>query len=440
MAHAEDLRTKKIYVLDTNVPLHDYTCIYKFEEHDLVVPILVIAELDTFKKGFEDININARKFCRIIDEMSEHTIFNGGIKIGENLGLLKIVLNREWHPTVSANLREQKVDDEIINIAYWLTEENKETKVIIVSQDVNLRLKAKSLGIMAEDFLSDTVKNLDIVYPEIPSLSVKPRFLDQLHAEKFVNYSLKDNVENEYFILNPDEKRSALVKYQNNHLYLVDKKIKPFGLSARNNEQYFSIDALLDEYLTLIALGGKAGTGKTLLALACGLEQLKCGIYDKVYFTRQTISMGNHEDGFLPGDIEAKISPYMKGMYDNLDVLRGLHPNHTNIISDYQKNGKLVIEPLGHIRGRTLGKVFFIIDESQNVTPKEIKTIVTRAGEGSKFVFLGDTKQIDHPYLGEHSNGLSHLIDKFHGQKRYAYVYLRKSERSELAELASDLL
>lgn len=440
MAHAEDLRTKKIFIPDTNVILFSSTCIYKFEEHDVVLPIQVIGELDNFKKGYDEINYNAREFCRIIDEISDEQIFNGGIKIGENLGLLKIALKREWHPTVAENLRDQKVDDEIINIAYWLKEECKDTKVIIVSKDVNLRLKAKSLGIIAEDFLSETVQDLNILYPETRTLSVKPKFLDQIFSEKAVNYSLNDVVENEYFILNPAEKRSGLAKYQNNKLHLVDKKIKPFGLSARNNEQYFSTDALLDPSISLVALEGKAGSGKTLFALACGLAQLSKDKYDKVYFTRQTISMGNHADGFLPGDIEAKISPFMKGMYDNLEVLKSIHANHPNIIDGYQKNGELIIEPLGYIRGRTLPRIFFIIDEAQNLTPKEVKTIVTRAGEGTKVIFLGDTKQIDHPYLDQRSNGLSYLIQKFRGQECYSHVHLINSERSELAELASELL
>lgn len=441
MAHAEDFGTKKIFVLDTNVILHDSSCIYKFEENDIVVPIQVIEELDTFKKGTEEINYNAREFCRAVDEMADKKIFNGGINIGPNLGSLKIQLSMDWHPKIEKNLSEKKVDTEILNTTYWLQEQNQNEKVILVTKDVNLRLKAKSLGILAQDFLHETVTDLDILSKNIKNLKLKSNILENLYNERSVSHNVKDAVENEYFRINSGEKKSALVKYKDGRLNLINKRdLHPFNLNPKNSEQIFSMDALLDESIEIIALEGPAGTGKTLIALACGLQVLKDKKYDKLLYTRKTIAMGDNDQGFLPGDINDKTSPYMRGMFDNLDVIIHSHTNHHNLIEGYQKDKKLVIEPLGQIRGRSIPRVFFIIDEAQNLTPKEVKTITTRAGEGTKIIFLGDTNQIDTPYLDKRSNGLSHLIQRFKDQDKYVHLHLIEGVRSRLAELASKLL
>ncbi|MFA7285264.1 MAG: PhoH family protein [Candidatus Paceibacterota bacterium] len=442
MTQSKSPLEKKMFVLDTNVILHDYSCIYKFEEHDVVIPIQVIEELDTFKKGFEEINYNAREFCRLVDEMAHKKIFNGGIMIGENLGVLKIELSNEWHPNIEKNLSEKNTDAKILNTTYLLQEQNKERDIILVTKDVNLRLKAKAIGIIAQDFLHETVENLNILFKETKNIKMEASVVDNLFSKKSITRELKHALPNEYFIINKGENKTALAKYKDGKIFLLEdkKKVKPFGLNTKNSEQTFSADALLDSGISLVVLEGKAGTGKTILALACALQMLKTDKYEQALFTRQTISMGNHDEGFLPGDIDAKISPYMKGMYDNLDVLRALHTENHNMISDFESKNKLSIEPLSLIRGRTLSNLFFIIDEAQNLTPKEIKAITTRAGEGTKIVFLGDTKQIDHPYLDQRSNGLSYLIQKFQGQDCFAHIHLTKSERSPLAELASELL
>lgn len=429
-----------ICILDTNVPLHDPTCIYKFQEHDVVIPIHIIEELDTFKKGNETINQNAREFCRIVDGMSHEKILNGGIVIGENLGTLKVALSTGWHPKINRNLTDKNIDAKILNIAYKLQEENKGRKVILVTKDVNLRLKAKALGVIAQDFLHETIKDLNILSKKTKSIPMEHSLVDTLFLKNSIKYELEKFEPNEYLIINHKEPKSALVKYHCGKLFLLKKKMKAFGLEPKNSEQIFAIDALLDPSISLVVLEGKAGTGKTLLSLACGLEMLRNDKYENLLFTRQTIAMGNHEEGFLPGDINAKILPYMAGMYDNLSVLKELHAKNRNDIQLFESESKLTIEPLSLIRGRTLPKLFFIIDEAQNLTPKEIKAITTRAGEGTKIIFLGDTQQIDHPYLDQKSNGLSYLIQKFQGQECYAHIHLTKSERSPLAELASEIL
>lgn len=429
----------KTFVLDTNVILHDSTCIYKFEEHDLVIPIEVIEELDTFKNGNETINQNAREFSRKLDEISQEKIFNGGVSIGEGLGTLKIQLNTAFDPKIIQNLDTNKVDTKILNTAYCLQKNNKKKEVILVTKDVNLRLLAKAMGVIAQDFMYETVQDLKILSKKTRNLTMDHSMIDTLFKNKSIKYEADNPLANEYFIVNNGEPKSALVKHRNSELLLVNNKMRPFHLEPKNSEQSFAMDALLDPSISLVVLEGKAGTGKTLLTLACGLQMLKDDkYYESLLFTRQTISMGNHEEGFLPGDINAKISPYMKGMQDNLDVLRKFTENQ-NFISSL-KEDKFSIEPLSLIRGRTLPKVFFIIDEAQNLTPKEIKAIITRAGEGTKIVILGDTKQIDHPYLDERSNGLTYLIKKMEDQEGCAYVHLNKSERSRLAEWGSENL
>lgn len=431
----------KMFVLDTNVILHDSSCIYKFQENDVIIPIQVIEEIDTFKKGLDTINFHAREFCRIIDETTGDHIFNGGVLLGENLGKLKIALAKPVHEIISANLRTINVDAEIINLAYCLKEEHKDREVVIVSKDINLRLKAKALGVPAQDFLHETISDINILSEKIKTIEVPAKVIDALYANKMpVSHQIKGASANQNFILKSGSK-SALAKYKNGILSLVSKDFNSaFGIKAKNSEQAFTMAALLDPTIDIVTIEGKAGTGKTLLSLVCGLEQLEKEKYDQVLFSRVTISMGDREIGFLPGDIKDKIGPFMNGMQDNLNVICAASYTNKQNIDKFKAAEKLIIEPLPYIRGRSLQKVLFILDEAQNLTPHEIKTIATRAGEGTKMVFIGDTHQIDNPYLDQRSNGFSYLINKFQGQECYSHIHLFKSERSALAELAANLL
>lgn len=434
---------KKLFVLDTNVPLHDPFCLTKFAEHDIVIPIQLIEELDDFKNGHDTLNYNAREFLRILNELSGDHKFNGGVSLGENLGNLTVGLNRKIDKKIHLNLQDDtKIDNQILNLVFSLQKDkaNINKNVILVSKDVNLRIKAKALGINAEDFVNETVKDIKALLETVQSIEVDPTVIDSLYVKKHTSLDLPtgEAFPNQNFVLKAG-KKSGLVKFKNNNLSLVNKdKLSAFSLKPKNTEQAFALDALLDDDISLITIEGKAGTGKTILSLAAALAKLQANKYDEVLFSRQTISMGNREIGFLPGDVNDKIKPFMNGLQDNLNVLRHLKAENQNFIS--QSFEKIIIEPLAYIRGRSLHKVFFILDESQNLTPHEIKTIVTRAGEDSKFVFLGDIHQIDNPYLDERSNGFSYLMNKFRGQELYSHIQLHKSERSMLAELAGNLL
>lgn len=430
------------YIPDTNVPLHEATCLFKFHEHNIMIPIQVFGELDTFKKGSEIINLNAREFCRTVEKLSDGHIFNGGVSLGEGLGKLTIALRKPWNKAVIDSLIIDNVDNQIINLAYCLQEEHPEREFIIVSKDINLRIQAKALGVLAQDFMHDKVADISILSEQIKTVPVTSKIIDALYSSKMpVSLSIKDAKANQNFILSGGSKSStALVKYRNGVVTLIQKdKIHAFDIKSKNSEQAFSMDALLDPAITIVTLEGPAGTGKTILALACGLEQHDKQVYDQILFSRQIIEMGPGM-GFLPGDVDAKIGPYMNGMKDNLAVIMAANSANIGKIEGYKRNETLIIEPLSFIRGRSFQKAFFILDEAQNLTPHEMKTIITRAGEGTKFVIIGDTRQIDNHTLDQRSNGFSYLIEKFKGQDCYSHVNLFKSERSELAALAAQLL
>jgi PhoH-like ATPase len=433
----------KVFVLDTNVILHDSSCIYKFKEHDIMVPIQVIEELDEFKKGLDTIHYHAREFCRFLDERSTDHIFNGGVSLGDGLGKIRIALAQDFDDHIRKNLKNQNVDAEIINIAYTLqkAEEYRNTDIIIVSKDVNLRMKAKALGIIAQDFLSDVIINIDSLSDEVKVLQIESKIINSIYkSNEPIPFNIESAYENQNFILKED-KKSVLVIYKDGMVSKIMKeRLKPFNIIPKNAEQSFAVSSLLDSSLSLVSIEGKAGTGKTIVALACGLSQLAEDKYKKIFVTRETVSMGNKEIGFLPGGIEDKIGPFMNGINDNLGIISEISSLNRTKITQFQNDGSFKVEPLPFIRGRSLHNVFFIIDEAQNLTPHQVKTIVTRAGEGTKMVFIGDTHQIDSPYLDRRSNGLSYLIQKFRGQKCYSHIRLFKSERSNLAELAGTLL
>ena len=440
------VQEKKIFVLDTNVILHDSDSLHHFAENDIIIPITVLEELDNFKRGNEIINFHARQFVRSLDELCGDGIFENGVTIGPGLGKISIRLEEDMAPEIKASFSALKKDHRILNLAYVISHQFKERKVILVSKDVNLRMKAKAVGLLAEDYTSDHIEDvralytgtrlvddvtddlIDHIYGDAEALSVTELALEKpLHA-------------NEYAIIRSRNK-SALTVYDGNQetIRRIEKRAVS-GIMPRNAEQIFALDALLNPDIPLVTISGKAGTGKTLLALAAGLEQRS--LYRQIYLARPIVPLSNKDIGYLPGDISSKISPYTQPLFDNLGVIQSHHREGRNAphYRDLLEDEKLVISALSYIRGRSLVKIFFIVDEAQNLTPHEVKTIVTRAGEGTKIVLTGDIFQIDHPYLDIHSNGLSHIIAKMQGEKLYAHINLEKGERSALADLASDLL
>ncbi len=438
--------TKKIFVIDTNVILHDYRSIYNFQENDIVLPIVVLEELDHLKKGNDIINFHAREFTRQLNDLTGDYLFNGGIKLGEELGKLYVETGKPSSTKIQESFPENSPDHRILAITEAVKEKNNKKDVILISKDINLRLKAKSIGISAQDYESDKVLDIEPLNKNIEVLEdVNAELIDRLYNTDNEGVSPEEfgltPFSNQYFILKSNS-TSALAFFDP-----VDKMIKRvekqrvYSITPRNAEQTFSVHALLRNEIELVALTGKAGTGKTLLALASALHQEKN--YNQILLARPIVPLANRDLGYLPGDVNEKITPYMTPLYDNLSVIKNQYKANTKEykkIEEMQESERLVISPLAYIRGRSLSNTFFIIDEAQNLTPHEIKTIITRAGEGTKMVFTGDIQQIDSPYLDMKSNGLSYLTDKMIKQDIFAHVNLVKGERSYLAELASDLL
>lgn len=438
---------KKFFVLDTNVILHDSSCIYQFRENDVIIPITVLEELDQFKKGNETLNYHAREFVRSLDLLSGDKLFEKGIKIAPNCGNILIKLEKEFHKDLLYSFNSQKEDDRILNIAYILSKEKHSKQVILVSKDVNLRMKAKSIGLLAQDYKTDHVKDITTLYTGYRiEEDISEQILEQLYSESSEidtsKLPLKQPLLPNEFLIMRNNKKSVLGTY-NPYTKKIKRldKVAAYGIVPRNAEQTFALNALMNTDIRLVSISGKAGTGKTLLALAAALEKKR--FYRHIFLARPIVPLSNKDIGYLPGDISSKLDPYMQPLYDNLGVIQNQFPepdNKHSQIKDMLEKGKLVISPLSYIRGRSLVNIYFIVDEAQNLTPHEIKTIITRAGEGTKVIFTGDIFQIDHPYLNAQSNGLSRLIEKMQGQKIYAHVNLEKGERSELADLASNLL
>ena len=440
-------KQRKIFVLDTNVILHDSSCLYNFQENDIILPITVLEELDHFKKGNETINYHAREFIRMLDALTENLPFGSGATIGAGHGKIFIELERKFHQDLALNFSPQKADHHILNIAYHYAKENPKRQVMLVTKDGNFRMKARSVGLLSEDYTTDQVKDISTLYT---GRRIEENFtaeqIDQMYQTPYEipaeNLHLDAPLHPHEFMIMRNGRKSALATYDpfTHTLKRVDK-FSAYGITPRNSEQTFALHALLDDNIQLVSLSGKAGTGKTLLALAAGLERRKR--YRQIFMARPVVPLSNKDLGFLPGDVQSKLDPYMQPLYDNLGVIQHQYSESESghrRIKEFLEEEKLVISPLSYIRGRSLVKVYFIVDEAQNLTPHEVKTIITRAGEGTKMVFTGDIFQIDHPYLDSQSNGLSYLIEKMKGQHLYAHITLEKGERSELAELASNLL
>lgn len=443
-------KAPKTFILDTNVILHDASSINMFQENDVIIPLAVIEELDHFKRGSQVINLNAREFARTLDSMTGSALFNGGISMGKNRGKLRIAISKGLNNSIKDVFKDDTPDHRVLSVAFdWKEKLKDKSQVILVTKDVNLRMKAKALGIHAEDYTTDRVKSIEELYS---GKGIIENFDDdvliklfqspfEVSASKLLKRLNGEALPNKYYILR-NQSRSVLSQLNHSRELLrkVDKTTV-YGITPRNAEQTFAVDALINPRIQLVSMTGKAGTGKTLLALASALHIKKA--YRQIFIARPIVPLSNKDIGYLPGDVESKLAPYMQPLWDNLKVIQDQFPENDKYhqaIDTMIKEEKLVIEPLSYIRGRSLQRIFFIVDEAQNLTPHEVKTIITRAGEGAKVVFTGDIYQIDHPYLDGQSNGLSYLIDRFKGQRLYAHINLEKGERSELAELASNLL
>ena len=443
----------KIFVLDTNIVLHDYKAIRKFQDNDIVIPIAVLEELDKFKKGTDALSFNARGFMRDIDRLTEGKMFGkSGVPIGKGLGNIKIEPNHPFPDNMKDLFHDDIQDHRILATAIWVRDNNPDRFVALVTKDINLRMKAKAAGMVAQDYLTDRVEEDKVEFSQ-----KEVQFVDSLPDDVMQELAYgKDNVIDWRAVSKARPSANQLYKFQwNSHdgeivcarydadmdkIMLVRKR-EACGIKPRNDEQKFALDACLNRKIQLVSLTGGAGTGKTLLALASALELEK--EFDQIILSRPTVILGNQDIGFLPGDQKNKMSPFLQPLMDNLNVIKALYrPSSREYqhIEGLLKDEKLLITPLAYIRGRSLGKAFFIIDEAQNLTPHEIKTIITRAGEGTKMVFTGDIFQIDQPYLDQWSNGLTHLGEKMAGQKLFEHVFLKKGERSELSDIASKLL
>ncbi len=443
-------KTAKTFILDTNVILHDASCILQFEENDIVIPLAVIEEIDHFKRGSQVINLNAREFARTLDNLTGNALFNGGVSLGKGKGKVKIAITKGLSDEIREVFREDTHDHRILSTAYELKMASKDpNSVILVTKDVNLRMKAKAIGVLSEDYTTDHIGNIEELYSGKDILEdFNDELLNKIYqipfkipAKEVLKKDKNGAFPNKFYIIR--NKNRSVLGYLDSQKEMVERidKNPAYGIMPRNAEQTFAMNALTNKNIPLVSITGKAGTGKTLLALASALAVKK--EYRQIYIARPVIPLSNKDIGYLPGDVDSKLAPYMQPLWDNLKVIQDQYPDtdkHHQAISNMVKEEKLIVEPLSYIRGRSLQRIFFIVDEAQNLTPHEIKTIITRVGEGTKIVFTGDIYQIDHPYLDSMSNGLSYLIEHFKGQKLYAHINLEKGERSELAELASNLL
>ncbi len=439
-------RSKKIYVLDTSVLLFDHNAIKNFEENDVAIPITCLEELDRFKVGNEIKNFEAREVIRFLDKLSGNYSLNSWIPLGPKQGKLKIVMSNLVDGIDAEEIYGKgKNDHKIINAALTLARSEKSARVVLVTKDINLRLKAKAIGLPSEDYETGKVKNVKNISAGFPVIeNIAATTINELHRKgrtADTDFLGSHKMANGYYILKSGND-SVLARYdETSDTVERVEKTYVYNIRPRNAEQTFAVNALLNDEIRLVALQGVAGTGKTLLALASALEQKNK--YNQIILARPVIPLSNREIGFLPGSAEDKISPYMQPLWDNLTYIKSQFRatgRKSKVLDNMEESGKLTITALAFIRGRSLSNVMFIIDEAQNLTPHEVKTIITRAGEGTKVVFTGDINQIDTPYMDEQSNGLTYLIDRLKGHALFAHIRLEKGERSALANLASDLL
>jgi len=432
---------KKTYVLDTNVLLHDPESLFSFEDNSIVLPLSVIEELDRIKRRGDEIGRNARDASRKLDELRLTGRLSEGVGLPGG-GSIRIELNGNKTYDLLGGVDLNNVDNRILALAYFLTN-NENSPVVLVTKDLNLRIKADVLGIATEDFYSDKVDYAQL-YNGVRELFVSEEDIDRFYQDGLLDVNQNNLYPHQFCILKVRENPSvsALARYYGNRLNRLFYEGKTvYGIKSLNKEQKFALDLLLDDGVKIVTLVGKAGTGKTILALAAGLEKIfeEDGRYNRMLITRPIVPLGN-DLGYLPGDKEDKMRPWMQPIYDNLEYLCNEHVR-PNGCSDYLlNNGKIELEALTYIRGRSIPRQFIICDESQNLSPHVIKTILTRVGKGSKIVFTGDPEQIDHPYLDASSNGLSYLVERIKEKGISGHITLVKGERSDVAELGARLL
>lgn len=437
---------KKVFVLDTNVLLHDPQAIFHFQEHDVVLPIVVIEEIDSFKKDQTEIGRNARTLSRGLDRLRAKGNLSDGVAM-DGGGTLKVDI-ASYHADLGFfALDKHKADNQILACAKQLMTARKE-KVVLVTKDTNLRIKADATGLLAEDYTTDKVE-MDGLYTGTAVWEVEPVTVDLLYQGGVAQDEVRPLQPNQFVTLvdQSNESHTALGRFhapEGRILPLKRMEMPPWGVKARNREQQFALELLLDDSVQVVTLLGKAGTGKTLLAIAAGLQQVVDDErYNKLLVSRPVMPMGR-DLGFLPGDVEEKLRPYMQPIYDNLDFIVAanteMRRRSSMTVAQLEEGGYLSVEPLTYIRGRSIPNQYIIVDEAQNLTPHEVKTILTRAGEGAKVVLTGDPYQIDNPYVDASTNGLSYLAEHFKHLDLAGHVTLMKGERSNLAELASNLL
>lgn len=438
---------RKAFVIDTNVLLFDPQALFKFGANDIVIPIVVIEEIDRFKREMSENGRHARLFSRLIDEMrKEGGNLSAGVKL-PNGGMLTVELGGS--APLPVDLPMDRADNRILSIAIALKKDQPKRPVVFVTKDVNLRIKADAMGITAEDYEPSSVEP-EQLYSGTISLNVDAHLVDEFYQNKRVVYKEVPLKANQYVILkdsaNPNH--TAMGRYSR-ELECIVPLFKPaeglWGIFPKNAEQAFAMDALLNDEIKLVSLVGKAGTGKTLMAIAAGLvKTVDESVYHRLLVSRPVFPLGK-DIGFLPGDIEEKLNPWMQPIYDNIDFLFGATGGKGRRgagkgTQELMNQGLLQIEPLTYIRGRSIPQQYLIVDESQNLTPHEIKTIITRAGDDTKIVLTGDSFQIDNPYVDSANNGLVYLVDRFKDEAISAHITLTKGERSKLSELASNLL
>jgi PhoH-like ATPase len=433
----------KNYILDTNVLLHDPNSLVNFDEHNVLVPIEVIEEIDRFKRESTELGRNARTVSRMLDGFRGEGSLSAGVDL-PNGGKLKIAFNKNAH--ADNTFATDSVDNRILSLAASVQKAQPKNAAILVSKDINLRIKADALGLLAEDYETDRVFITDLYtgMVEMPTTAEKMASF-RANGELELNGG-KTYFPNEYCTLidEANPKKAALTKVDatgTKLIPIVDCREGVWGIKPRNREQNFALDALLDDRVKLVTLMGKAGTGKTLLAMAAGLKRTVLDReFRRLVVARPTISMGK-ELGFLPGSLEEKLAPWMQPIHDALEMLSDLNMGQDHRRSgDLMRSGSIVVEALSYIRGRSIANQFMIIDEAQNLTPLEVKTIITRVGHGTKIVFTGDPYQIDNPYVDSSSNGFNYIISRFRDQPIAAHIELQKGERSDLAELAANIL
>ena len=432
---------KKV-VLDTSVILYDTLAVKSFSKTDIYIPLSVIQEVDTFKRDMGENGRNARQFSRFIDTLRSQGSLTKGVFLKDCESYVYINMLSDYESHLPSLLDNKKADNQILGMALFIQQHFPKASVELISKDINLRIKSDVFGIKSKNYDPDRITSIEDMYSGIRNIQVEQSQLEEFFKSGALKLDKEKLLSNQYVILSAD-KQIGLGRYdrqQKQIIPLISNNAPIWRVHPRNHEQNFAVDALLNPDLLFVSLLGKAGTGKTLLALAAGLyKTMDEGIYKRLLVCRPVFPMGK-DIGYLPGDIEQKLNPWMQPIFDSLEYIMGMGKKAPRITRDLVDQGLLNIEPLAYIRGRSIPHQYLIVDEAQNLTPHEIKTIITRAGTGTKVVLTGDCYQIDNPYIDASNNGLTYSIEKFKGQDIFAHITLNKGERSKLAELATNLL